>query len=682
MPHKMTTNELLALLSAAEQDAIQFNSAFSDKNTRLLQDYYQEPYGDEVADRSQVVSPDVQDVVESDMPSLARVFLGSTQPVVFVPNTTNELEKQEVEEKNKYIHYLIMNQPWSYKTLFDWMKDAEIHKNGVVKYFACEEVKTEYQEFENVSEIELAAIENSLRDTDVQEIEVVSHNENPDTQEFDIEFKVIRKTIEYKIINVPPEQFLISENASSLDDAELVGDMVTKTRGELLAEGFDRELIDSLPSISIDSGRGSQLSTVRNKDQGEFTDNQDINDWASDKVEIRDLYVKIDYDGDGIAERRHIMKSGNRILINEPFDHVPYASLSCVPMPHRAIGRSRAELAQSVQRIKTAVLRQTLDNIYAVNTPRNVVHPDVNIDDVLTIRPNGVIRMKSKTEILPANAVQPLTTPYIGDRSLQIIQYLDNMRAQSTGTLMASQGLDADAIAKETATRFKGVQEDAQAKIELVARNFAEIGFRKLYEGMAWLVSQYQNSETEIRVLGKALTVDPTKWRMKHHVVSNVGLGSGNARDKVASLQAILGIQQQLQAQGSPMVDQVKLYNTLESIINGLGMKDASQFFNDPERPEQLLAAQNEILTAAVQQLQAQLQAQQNPLAEAEKIKAQADLVEAKAKQQMKAAELAEKARQFDVETTFKAQKHNEEMALELSELELKANKDVDGSLI
>ena len=66
-------------------------------------------------------------------------------------------------------------------------------------------------------------------------------------------------------------------------------------------------------------------------------------------VQLSDLYVKIDYDGDGIAERRHILKSGNKILVNEYFNHVPYSIMSAVPMPHKAIGRSRAEITYETQ---------------------------------------------------------------------------------------------------------------------------------------------------------------------------------------------------------------------------------------------------------------------------------------------------------------------------------------------
>ena len=53
---------------------------------------------------------------------------------------------------------------------------------------------------------------------------------------------------------------------------------------------------------------------------------------------------------------RHILKSGEVILENESFPIHPYAGMSAIAMPHKAIGRSRAELAKQSQRIKSSAV--------------------------------------------------------------------------------------------------------------------------------------------------------------------------------------------------------------------------------------------------------------------------------------------------------------------------------------
>lgn len=686
----MTEHELLSLVSEAERQAAIFSGDLMRENTKYLEAYFGDKTGDfsAIPNQSSVVSTDIADVVESDMPSLARVFLGSGDVVSFTPNTDSEIEIKEAEEKTNYVNWIVRNQPESFQVIHNWLKDAEIQKNGVVKYFIEDQKEVDVVEYTGVDFEELSAIQDSLTGSSVDKIkvEVTEQLEDEEAQTFDIKFRVTTEKQKVSIINIPPESFLITRNATSLEDAEMVGDRVRKTRSELLADGFSHELVGQLPTVSDKAVQESNINAVRNQDQGGAITESTISEWASEYVEISDLYIKIDYDGDGIAERRHIMISGNVVLINEYFNHVPYASLSAILMPHKAIGRSRAEITYQTQLQKTALTRGLMDNIYMVNNPRNVVHGDVDLDDMLTVRTNGIVRLDDDSTVLPQNAVYPLQIPYIGDRTLQVIQYVDQARAQTSGTLLASQGLNADAIEKETATRFNGVQEAGAAKIELIARNYAETGFRKLYEGIAWLVSRYQDTATEIRVLGKALTINPKSWKYNHHIESNVGLGAGDNENLIEALQGIYGIQQQLKAQQSPLVDDVDIYNTLNRITDGLGLNRTEEFFNNPQEPDELLRAQNEALNNMVLQMQQQMQLMQqqldNPLAEAEMVKREGDVAIAQGKLALEAAKLEEDKRQFNIESAQKGVKQQEDVALELTEKELKYGVDVPGSAV
>ena len=679
---KMTDSELVSLLSQAKEQAAIYNGEFMRENTKFLAAYLGDKSGEfaGIPNQSSVVSTDIADVVEADMPSLMRIFYGSGDVVTFQPNTDNPAEVQEAEDKTKYVNWIVRNQPESFQILHAWLKDAEIQKNGVVKYFVDEQKEVDEERFTGVDFDELSTIVESLNDPDVTKSEIIEQEETSPGV-WDLKFKVTRETKKICILNIPPESFLISRNATSIDDAELVGDRVRKTRGELLAEGFPRELIDSLSTVDEEDNRNSNIKAVRDRDQGGNNPDGTINNWASQHVEISDLYVKVDFDGDGIAERRHVMISGNKVLVNEYFNHVPYASLSAILMPHKAIGRSRAEITYSTQLQKTALVRGMNDNIRISQRPRNVVHPDIDLDDMLTYRDNGIIRMEEDTKILPQNAVMPLVIPYTGDKTLQVIQYVDQARAQTTGALLANQGLDADKIMSETATRFNGIKDSSDAKVELIARNYAETGFRKLYEGIAWLASRFQDTQTEIRVLGKQLTVNPTSWKYKHHIQSNVGLGAGNNEKSVESLQGLYAIQQQLKANGSTLTDDVDIYNTLKRITDGLGFPRVDEFFNNPEEPEETLKAENELLNNMVMQLQQQVQQMQNPLAEAEEIKQRAFLLKAQSDAMINTAKLKENERQFNVKTAQTDQHHDEDLALDITKVGLDNQTDLPGGL-
>ena len=283
---KMTDNELVSLLSTAENQAAEYSGEFSRENEKYLKGYYAEKSGDFAAidGQSSVVSTDIYDVVEADMVSLTRVFLGQGDIVQFVANTDNEAEAQEAKEKTDYVNWIIRNQPDSFKTIFDWLKDAEIQKTSIVKYFIDEQKEVDEVEYTNVDGAEILAIQESLVGADVDKVKVeISEQQETEQQTFDIKFRVTRINKKVSIVNVPPELFLITRNAKSKDEAEMVGDRIQKTRGELLAEGYSRDLINQLPATDTeDNRRSSNLKAIRNRDQGGANDSETINNWASE----------------------------------------------------------------------------------------------------------------------------------------------------------------------------------------------------------------------------------------------------------------------------------------------------------------------------------------------------------------------------------------------------------------
>lgn len=678
---QMTEAVLLHELDKMTNDATGNNSTFIAENEELLDRYEGNPYGDEVPEQSKVISNDVMDVVEADLPSLSRVFLGPTEVFKFKPNTTKPEDIEEAANKTKYVNWQVRSQPWSFAVLHGFIKNAEIQKLSVVKYFMEETTEIEEHKKTGLNDTELAMFEESLKGENVKKVTIV-REEKTDTEDNDIVFKVERTVKSVKIIDVPLETFRMTKNSTDKDSAALVGDVSLITRGELMAQGFSRKEISKLTTANTtETSKNSRLPDIRNEQEGGTENDIIINDWASEEVEIEDLYPQIDFDGDGITERRHIMRSGETVLVNEVFNHVPYAIMSAILMPHKAIGKSRAEITAPTAKIKTAVLRGTMDNIYAVNKPRIAANTNVNMDDLLVMRPNGLVRTTKETP--PGNDLFPIQVPYIGGEALQVIQYLDQARAQTTGSLMASQGLSADELGKETATRFEGVRDDSKGKIELVARVMAETGWRQLFEGVAWLDANFQNSDIEIEILGEELKVNPSDWKFKHHVVSKVGLGAGDDEQALQTMGGLWAVHQQLQATGSPMTDEVKRYNVLRNMVNMSGLPEVEEFFNNPEREETLVTAENEILNTLVKQLEEQLQAVQNPLAEAETIKAQAGLLKAQGEQRLNAAKFMEDIRQFNVTLKEDRIEFNKELALKLTTLEetfkenLKANTSV-----
>lgn len=673
----MNDRELSAIIDDAERESVVNSGELNELNEKALKYYKKEPFGDEIEGRSQFVSGDVFDIVESDMPSLARVFLGGGEIVEFRPNTQQDVA--EAEQKNIYIPWILRNIPNSFRIQHDWLKNIELNTCGVLEYGLRDERKTKTKKYKFDDDIKLAKqiqeieSEPNVTSVDIKAVAEASPAEVDDfgvvvtNAEYEAEITITEGEQVYFIETINFEDFVCSRNVSNKNDADIIGKRFKKSRGDLIAEGFDEDLVRSLPGTTTDDN--SSAKQIRFSKQGGESEDTTLNHWANEEVEGLDVYVKVDFDEDGIPERRHIVKVGIEILVNEPMDHIPYAISSAILMPNDIMGMSRAETGMKTQYIQSILGRNMFDNIYSVNNPSIVFNDSViETDDLLTQRPNRLIRADGPV----AGQYAPLETPYIGDKALQIIQYVDSRQSRSTGNLLANQGLESDDFGKETATRFEGVQDASAAKIELVARVIAETGYRELYEGLAWFASHIQDSAKEIMVMGQALEVDPTTWKYDHQVEAVVGTGAGDNEKTLETLSGIYQIQQSLMQQGSPLVDSKDVYNTLEKIVKASGLNRVDRYFNDPEQPAQMLMRENELLKQQLQMMQQQME---NPLSDAEKIKQQGSITRDQMKYQheekMKAVDINQDNLERETDT-----------ALKLTEMELQNNQNVPGSLV
>ena len=665
MNRQMTDSELGAILSEAMHDAVIYSGEFLEENEEALKYYNAELFGDEVEGQSKVVKTDVADVIDADMVSLTRVFLGAKNICTFQPYDESEESIQEAQDKTKYINYLVRHRPTSFRLIFDWLKGAGIHDYSVLKYYA-EEKKTKIDE--NYSGLSVEEIAPLVIDYDEKDYSL----EQDDNGDYDLTITKNKASKEIAIHHVPLESFLINRNASDIESAELVGDRLQKTRGELLSEGYDRDIINRIPKVEIETRKQGTLKQVRfEQEGGEDIDN--LNDWASEVVEITNLFVLVDFDGDGIAERRNVTISGNVVLDNEPYDHVPYAPLTAYPMMHKAIGQSRASKVMETQKVNSVLLRQGLNNLYHVNNPKTFISDDVDVDDLLSDSIGGYVGVGNGN---PQLSAFPLTITPTFESALTGIQYMDQLRANTTGGLQASQGLSADDVANETATRFAGVQAESAGKVELLARIYAETGFRKLYEGLAWTAKNYQDDDLEVMVGSSQVKIKPSQWRGDPVVIVESSLGMSDRDQANQTLTGILGIQRELLQNGSPLADSAKVYNLLDDLCKVNDAHRTSRYFNDPEQPDQLLRAENELLRRNNQQLQQTVQQSQNPLKEAEEIRAQAKLIEAQSKLQIEQQKMQLKQQEDLAKYNQENSKLLANVALKLTELEMKFGTD------
>jgi len=586
----MDEYQLSSIISSEIRDSLNhFDSEYSQERIRALDFYLGEPLGNEVEGRSQVVDTTVSDVVEQLMPSLMRVFTSNDKYVRFNARTPEDTER--AEQISDYVNYVINHDNEGYKVLHNWFKDSLLFRLGVVKYYWDEQVDVTEEEYENLNEIELAAL---MANPDYELVGAITEGSSemmedpmtgemiPVSQSFNVKFRVSRTTGRIKIANVPPEEFLINRRATSLEDAHFIAHRTSMTISDLVAMGYDRELVEKYAGhseLDLEEERESRFQDL------ESTTGLDAADPTLAEVTYYECIMNIDVDGDGIAERRRIVAigdAGDEILENEPFDHIPFAVVSPILMPHRLIGRSIYDMTEDLQVIKSTLLRQYLDSVYSSTMPRiAAVEGQVNLDDLLDGTAGGVIRVRQQ------GMLQAITGAPVGGEIRPLLDYISGIQENRTGISKASQGLDANALQSTTASAVSATVRGAQVKQEAIARTLAETGMKQLFKGILHLVTKYDNKARIVRLRNQFVPIDPTEWHSEFDVVVQVGLGTADDEQKIAFLTAIASKQEQILMQmgaNNPLVSMEQYVNTLRSIVEVGGFKDADSFFNSPQQ--------------------------------------------------------------------------------------------------
>jgi L-lactate utilization protein LutC len=276
-----------------------------------------------------------------------------------------------------------------------------------------------------------------------------------------------------------------------------------------------------------------------------------------------------------------------------------------------------------------------MDNMYNQNFGRYaVLEGQANLDDLLTQRPGGIVRVKSP------NAVMPLATPPLQNYSFQMLSYLDGVRESRSGVNSNTQGLNDDALKSHTtATAVAQVMTASQARVELIARNFAETGVKELMNVIYELVQKNQDKERVIMLNNEWVEVRPDMWRDKMDCSVSVGLGHGNRDQQLMHLSTMLNFASQAMSGGLRIVTEQNLYNMGAALIKNMGFQNVHDFLTDPEQAPPKPNAQQDLDKAEMQLKKGELDIK---IAEVQikQQKLQMDAAEAQVDAQLKMAEL------------------------------------------
>lgn len=567
------TEDLDAIIQAELADAVSFVESDIGVHQAAATDYYRgELFGDEEEGRSSVVSRDVADTVNQILPSLMRMFFGPEQVVEFVPQ--NEEDVESAEQATDYVNYIVTRDNPGFEIMYAAFKDALIRKCGVIKYWWDDSLETRTVAYSGLDDDTLTKLLEDLQGA--EDAEVISSSQ--DDNGLSVKIKLTRKVDRARLAAVPPEEFLISRRARTVDDATLVAHRSMKTVSELVALGLDRDTVeenaqdaDELASNPMTLARQAQNQSVGSRDS------------TVRLVLYVEAYIRHDMNDDGVAELVKVCTVGPdyKVVHKEEVDTVPFAAFHCDPEPHTFYGQSVADKVMDVQKIKSALLRNTLDNLALIINPRTVVVTnDGNMQDAMNTEIGALLRAKS-----PTGYVQ-LVTPDTTSSAYNALTYMDQVKESRTGMNRVSQGLDPAALQNTTATAASAQFTQSQQHIELIARIFAETGMTRLFRGILRLVSENQRKERMVQLRNKWTPVDPRAWRVDMDVTANVALGGGTQQEKAAVLGLILSKQEQIFATlgpQNPLVGLDEYHYALGQFIDNAGMKAVDRFFKDPK---------------------------------------------------------------------------------------------------
>lgn len=567
------------------RDAIDYmDEAVAEKQAEMTEFYKGELPGITAEDlqdnRSDIVSRDVHDAVQATLPDLIRTFLGAEHVVEFKPGgPDDELAAQQATEA---IRYIFEQENDAFTFIQGALKDGLVRKYAVATWWHEEEDTSFEREYSGLSMEDLTVL---LNEPDTETIEIETYPPKQPTGDpaqdemlttYEAKLLHKRKVNRFIVELVPPEELIVARKARNIKGDRFIGRRQNKTVDELVAMGYDRDDVMQFAGAGGDTElETSELAYQRNPEGQNFGPAR--GDDGAKEVMYVEGYLRWSID-----DRLQLIKvccvgSAYEIKKWSKVDEIPMALFTPDPEPHTVIGESQAEKVADIQRLKTGVWRGIMDSLAEALVPRTeVVEGQVNLDDALSNEIGGLVRVRAP------GMVRPISTPFVGQQALPLIELADQMREERVGSFRAADGLSAEAMQSSTKMAVAATITGSKAQKELLARNFAATFLKPIFKGLLRLFVENQDKPKIMRLRGQWVPVDPRGWNANMDAEVNVALALSTTEERFQTLGMIAQKQEQiLQTLGpvNPLVGLDQYAYTLRKMVELAGYKTADPFF-------------------------------------------------------------------------------------------------------
>lgn len=592
----------------------------------------------------------VLETVEWAKGPLLKVFAGSGDLVRFEPSAPDD--EQYAQDATDYVNRVVFGAN-AFDLVYGPLTDGLYQRVGWAKVYVDDKEQESgvTREMDGLSQDEAQAViaaaqQNGSRAEVTQDKEtgLYSVSVAPETSG--------RNTPHIRIMPLPSERVIYSGDATDIATARFVAHWEDRMAGELIAEGYSREMVKSLPSDDDDYPETRTQRNV-NDDSADASSDADDRSDGSRTIRVYEAYVYADVEGNGELQRLKVTYAGgnDKCVVLDAQDWTmgrpPIFAACSLPLPYSPVGLSMADLVADLQKLRTEMMRDVLDNMYLANHGEMFLRrgpgSSINMDQFLSRTPGGVYEGEGDIEL------SPLPVGNISTLAISGLELTDKAREQRTGIGMSNQGLSADVL-QNTATGAAILEEAQNVRLEMIARVYAETFYKPMARYALALACKYIREPVNITRQGKFAAITPAEWNPEMCVTVTVGLGTGSRQKQASSVQQVMSVQNHIatQLEKSSPVRLTHIIRAAHKLAESLGFESPEQYFGtieDAEQAEQAIMEQEQPPSPEQQKLQLQQeQAQQKIMLEREK--AQADLQNDAARMRMEMALRVEELRQ------------------------------------
>tara|TARA_R110000787_G_scaffold94746_3_gene197565 strand:+ start:920 stop:3157 length:2238 start_codon:yes stop_codon:yes gene_type:complete len=440
---------------------------------------------------SKIVSSDTVEAIEGYSAVLSELLLNNKKLARFIPYSQSPKGVHAARVASDIVNYCIFKKNKGWEIINSWMKAALLWKNAAVVWEYVEDYEYTFEEYE---EITAEALDMLLADSEVEVVGDLYSNEGGLYE--DVRVKRTKNKSGIKIRNIEPESFIISQGADSIENADFVGVQSEMTRSEIRKQYPEQADNVDWDSTDHDYSFASAINnekTARRTSVGlsNYSFGANNTSEANQTATVLECWLRVDRDGDGIAELKRFITVGGNILVEEDVECVQIAELKPFDIPHEWAGLSMADMTRPSTLASTAILRGFVENTYLTNYSPKLADPNVvDFSALQNMKPKQIVPTNGN----PALAVKNMPPEALSTGTVPLLEFLQKHKEQANGLSKAAQGLnDTLYVSGNSEQKVSAVQSAAQTRIQHIARRFMETGLATLCEGV------YRTMKLEMR---------------------------------------------------------------------------------------------------------------------------------------------------------------------------------------